>query len=253
MKLTGERVTTCQGGFNPTFQRHVAAYRLCAPLFGNGKVLDLGCGIGHSVEWFGTRPSLGLDLDLGALVDQQRPVIRADMRSIPLRDGAVSSVVSIQSLEHVPDPERVLAEAARILTNDGRAVWVTPNRLTFARADEVIDPWHYREFDQSELVELCGHAFSEVELCGLFGSERYLRFQKREIKRLNRLLRMDPLRLRRYVPRSGRQWAYSTALKRTRRSADPLAMEITEEDFYLSDVNVNESLDLIALCRHPRR
>jgi hypothetical protein len=32
-----------------------------------------------------------------------------------------------------------------------------------------------------------------------------------------------------------------------------LAVEITEEDFYLSDENVNESLDLIALCRHPLR
>src|SRR5262249_60950411 len=30
--VTGERVTTAAGGFNPTWQRHVAAYEQCSPL-----------------------------------------------------------------------------------------------------------------------------------------------------------------------------------------------------------------------------
>ena len=40
--ITGERVSVPTRGFNPTFQRHVAAYRLCAPLLPEGRVLDLG-------------------------------------------------------------------------------------------------------------------------------------------------------------------------------------------------------------------
>ena len=46
--ITGERVSTAEGGFNPSFQRHRAEYRLCAGLLGDGRVLDLGCGTGHS-------------------------------------------------------------------------------------------------------------------------------------------------------------------------------------------------------------
>lgn len=60
MKLTGERVITSRGRHNPTWQRHVAAYRLVAPLVTGRLVLDLGCGIGHSYRLFG-QLSIGLD------------------------------------------------------------------------------------------------------------------------------------------------------------------------------------------------
>ena len=39
-QITGERVSAPTAGFNPTFQRHVAAYRLCAGLLPEGRVLD---------------------------------------------------------------------------------------------------------------------------------------------------------------------------------------------------------------------
>lgn len=248
MRLTGERVTTSEGGFNPTFQRHVAAYALCAPFLIDGTVLDLGCGIGHSYRLLGVTRCYGLDIEISALADQSRPVIVADMRSIPLRDSAVSSVVSVQSVEHVPDPGRVMAEAARVLKPGGVAVWVTPNRLTFARADEVIDPWHYQEFDPAEMEDLCHTYFERVEVCGIFGSERYLRFHEAEHVRLDRLLRLDPVRLRLHAPRWLRQWAYSAILKRSRRTIDPLAEEITRRDFSLSYRSLDSSLDVVAVC-----
>ena len=61
--ITGERVSLPTGGFNPTFQRHVAAYRLCAPLLPPGRVLDLGCGVGHSYAELAPRVSVGVDVD----------------------------------------------------------------------------------------------------------------------------------------------------------------------------------------------
>ena len=47
MKITGERVASPEGGFNPTWQRHVAAYKLAERFLPDGKVLDLGCGVGQ--------------------------------------------------------------------------------------------------------------------------------------------------------------------------------------------------------------
>ena len=119
--ITGERVTTPVGGFNPTFQRHVAAYRLCAPLLPAGRVLDLGCGVGHSYQELAPRVTVGVDLDAGALAGQDRETHVADMRSLPFPAGSFASVLSVQSIEHVPDPESVLAEVVRVLEPEGRA------------------------------------------------------------------------------------------------------------------------------------
>jgi SAM-dependent methyltransferase len=251
VKATGERVTTAEGGFNPTFQRHVAAYRQCSALLPDGLVLDLGCGVGHSFHLLAPRPSLGIDVDAEALREQQRPVACADMRRIPLRDGSVGSLFSNQSIEHVPDPGRVLDESARLVAPAGTAVFVTPNRLTFARASEIIDPWHYIEFDARQLRQLCSASFREVQILGIFGSPRYLAFQAKELVRLDRFLRLDPLRMRRLVPRRGRQWAYSLMLNRSRRVIDPEALMITEDDFHLAAEDVDASLDLVAVCREP--
>ena len=79
LKLTGERVVTPEGGFNPTWQRHVAAYRLSEPFLGPESVVDLGCGIGHSYHLLSPRVTIGIDIDPGALEGQQRETVVADM------------------------------------------------------------------------------------------------------------------------------------------------------------------------------
>ena len=254
MKLvTGERVVTAEGGFNPTYQRHVATYRLCAPLLPDGRVLDLGCGVGHSFEELGDRETVGVDLSADALEGQARETHVADMRALPFADGAFASVLSVQSIEHVPDPENVLREVVRVLEPGGTAIFVTPNRLEFARADEIIDPYHYVEFDPEELRALCAPHFDSVEILGLFGSDRWRALVDEELARLDRLLRLDPLRLRRLVPRRGRQLLYDWMLTRNRRrSADPRALEITPEDFELRRDGVERAFDLIAVCRGAR-
>ena len=192
MKITGERVASPAGGFNPTWQRHVAAYVLAEPELGPGRVLDLGCGVGHSFHLLAPRETVGVDLDAEALAGQDRETVVADMRALPFSDGSFASVLSVQSLEHVPDPDRVLAEAARVLEPGGVAVFVTPNRLTLGRADEIIDPYHHVEFDADELRALCGSGFEAVELHGLFGSERYMELFDEERRKLDRLLQRDP-------------------------------------------------------------
>jgi SAM-dependent methyltransferase len=246
--ITGERVTTAAGGFNPTFQRHVAAYRLCAGLLGPGPVLDLGCGIGHSYRELAPRASVGVDIDADALVGQSRETVCADMRRVPLADGAFASVLSVQSLEHVPDPEAVLAEAVRLLARPGRAVFVTPNRLTFGVGGEIIDPYHYIEYEAAGLRALCERAFDRVAILGLHGSRRYQALVDAERRELLRTLALDPLRLRRLIPRRGRRLLYDWRLTRDRAAPRPGAGEITPADFTLAEGDDATALDLVAVC-----
>ena len=246
--ITGERVSTDAGGFNPTYQRHVAAYRLCAPLLPAGRVLDLGCGTGHSYRELAPRDTVGVDLDADALAGQERETVRADMRRLPFGDGSFQSVLSVQSIEHVPDPEAVLREVVRVLEPSGRAVFVTPNRLTFGRPDEIIDPYHYVEYDATQLGALCAPFFAAVDLAGIHGSAAYEELVAAERTVLARLLALDPLRLRRLAPRRLRQRLYDWRLTKDRATARPGAAEITPDDFTLRRDALDRSLDVVAIA-----
>ncbi len=251
--VTGERVTTPDRGFNPTWQRHVAAYRCAAELLGPGRVLDLGCGIGHSYELLAPRETVGLDRDSAALAGQARETVAGDMRDLPFPAGSFASVLAVHSIEHVPDADRVAAEVVRVLEPGGVALFVTPNRFTFARAEEIIDPYHYVEYGPAELAELLAPSFATVEIHGLFGSPAYLELVAEQQAKLDRLLALDPLRLRRLVPRRVRQRLYDVLLTRERAAEDPRAALITPADFASGTARVaEEALDLIAVCRRVR-
>lgn len=254
-KITGERVMSPEGGFNPTWQRHVAAYALAAPYLGAGRVLDLGCGVGHSYHLLAPRETVGVDISSEALAGQERETHVADMRELPFEDGAFPSVLSVQSLEHVPDPERVLAEVVRVLEpgEDSVTVFITPNRLTLGRPDEIIDPYHYVEFDHAELGELGERFFERVEVQGLFGSPRYMEIFDEERRTLDRTLAKDPLRLRRLIPMRAKQRLYDRMLRRHRTDVDPRAEAIEPGDFELRGEGLEAALDVCAVCRSPRR
>ncbi len=248
MTVTGERVVTASGGFNPTFQRHVAAYREAARVLGDGPVLDIGAGVGHSYRLLDPRPTTGLDLSAEALAGQDRPTVVADMRALPFADAGFASVVAVHSIEHVPDPERALAEAVRVLRPSGTAYYVTPNRLTFGRPDEIVDPYHYVEWDPEQFGSLMRDHFAHVELLGLFGSDRYLALVAREKRVMERAFALDRLRLRRRLSRRMRQRLYNSALSLTRLRRDPAAAAITPEDFTTRSDWLEDALDLIAVC-----
>ena len=252
-EVTGERVVTSADGFNPTWQRHVAAYALCAGFLPPGRVADLGCGVGHSFDRLAPRETVGVDVDPGALEGQERETVVADMRDLPFADAEFDGAIAVQSIEHVPDADRALAEAARVLRPAGVAVFVTPNRLTFARPDEIIDPYHYVEYDPAQLRGLCEPHFGAVELHGIFGSRRYSELVADQLDRLDALLRRDPLRLRRLLPRAVRKRLYDRRLARERSDADPRAAAITVEDFELRDQQLEAAHDLVAVCRRPHR
>src|SRR5207253_10664246 len=130
-----------------------------------------------------------------------RPTVRADRGRTPFARESFAGAGCRHGVEHVPDPERVVAGCARLGRPGGTAVLATRNRLTFLRADEIIDPYHEIEFDPEQLRALCEPHFAAVEIHGLFGSARYMEFFRRERAKLDARLRLDPLRLRRFVPR----------------------------------------------------
>jgi SAM-dependent methyltransferase len=253
MRVTGERIVTSEGGFNASWQRHAACYSLSSGFLSEDTVLDLGCGLGHAHHLLAPRRVIGLDIDHDSLTGSGRETVLADIRRLPFAGRAFGSVLCIHAIEHVPDPRPVLLESARMLKPGGVAIFATPNRLTFGRPDEIIDPYHYVEYDPSQLEGACAEVFDSVDVHGLFGSDRYMDFHAAERRQLNALLRRDPLRLRRFLPRKARRVLYDWKLTRARQSESSLAAGFTLADFNLRSDGLEDALDLIAVCRSSAR
>ena len=117
------------GSKNPVVRRLMAGFeRDLDALFTRAapeSILDVGCGEGILTErwaWaLGDRPVVGIDLEDSKLqaewATRQRPNLsfRAMPASdLPFADGEFDLAAAIEVLEHVPDPERTVAEMARV-------------------------------------------------------------------------------------------------------------------------------------------
>jgi len=74
-------------------------------------------------------------------------------------------------------------------------------------------------------------------------------FSASEREQLDALLRKDPLKLRRFIPRRPRQILYDWKLGRARRATTSPASEFTIDDFELRPEGLEEALDVVAVCK----
>lgn len=94
------------------------------------RVLDVACGPGRVGAAIRARGGSPIELDFSAAMTAlaraevpHAPVVRASALTLPWRDRSVDAVVSNFGLLHFADPERALAEGARVLRPGGRAAW----------------------------------------------------------------------------------------------------------------------------------
>ena len=98
-----------------------------------GPCLEIGCGEGNNLVRLVRRaPCVGVDLYAPKLrfAAAQLPGVRfaaADATALPFRDACFATVFVRDLLHHVPQPERVLAEATRVLAPRGRLSLLEPN------------------------------------------------------------------------------------------------------------------------------
>ena len=82
---------------------------------------------------------------------------------IELWQGDVDCVVFLQTIEHIQDPDAMLAHVRELIEPDGVAYVSTPNVLTLAPkgAERSGNPWHVREYKPGEYRELCERHFAQ--------------------------------------------------------------------------------------------
>jgi hypothetical protein len=132
---------------------------------------------------------------------------------------------------------------------DGLAILTTPNVLL----SDGVNPYHVHEYRGEELAERLRHHFHEVELLGVGMSDEVRRYMQARSRRIQRIMRLDPLRLRDRLPRGLvlRLFAAFAVLVRRRTSAGEGTPPVDAGDFPIGPAR-DDAIDWLALCRRPR-
>ena len=105
------------------------------------RVLEIGCGRGQFALYLGHQGAeqvVAADFSSAAVAHARRRVetldsvtaLVADVQELPFADESFDVVISQETLEHVPDPERGLAELVRVTARGGTLLVTTPNYLS---------------------------------------------------------------------------------------------------------------------------
>jgi SAM-dependent methyltransferase len=188
-----------------------------------------------------------------------------DGLSSPFKDYAFDLLTCFQVIEHIQDTRSFLRIIAKLLKHDGAVMLSTPNAAL--RLYPGMQPWnkfHVREYSAKELEATLKGSFANVCIFGLFakgpadGIERK-RVASARAGAANGGARRDEtahINLKHFVDPFVRK-IMRTAV--TLPLFEKLSLRHFNNSigkystFYLRDSNVDQALDLTAICTHERR
>jgi len=249
---TGERLNEESDLFEIDRLRHLAAYAFAKQRAQGARTLDFGCGSGYgAAELVGAaRAVVGVDRFIPEARVRYEGVryVQADLEQAPLRSERFDLVVSFQVIEHLLDPTRYLDAITGSLKPSGMALISTPNILQSDREN----PFHVHEYAPEELRARLLEHFREVEMLGVGTSSNVSGYYQERLRRIRRIVRLDPLGLRRRLPRALVDWLFANSAVLVRRGIQSGSglPDADLRDFPIASVD-DDCLDLLAVCREP--
>ncbi|MEM4188840.1 MAG: class I SAM-dependent methyltransferase, partial [Candidatus Hadarchaeum sp.] len=144
------------------------------------KVLDAACGTGYGSAMLATEGRaarvIGLDISREAIVEAsgkygQIPNLEfmlGSVEDLPFPDDSFDLYTSFETIEHVPNPRKLLAEAVRVLKPGGILLISTPNRTLTnpgkTLGDRPFNRFHLREWSMAEFANLLREFFTDVQM-----------------------------------------------------------------------------------------
>jgi 2-polyprenyl-3-methyl-5-hydroxy-6-metoxy-1,4-benzoquinol methylase len=236
--------------------RHLVAYRFAASLACDKRVLDAGCGEGFGTQTLAdvAREVVGVDYSDDAIDSARGNWHRAnlsfrveDLTAAPSEATAFDLVLSFQVIEHIADEMPYLRGLCSRVAPGGTLIITTPNILmSFSE-----NPFHVREYRAEEFEALLRRVFGSVEIRGVHGNDKVRAFDRGRKAAVERILRLDPLGLRKLIPQRLVDVLFARLGQLVRRQARKNAgtSRIGPEDFRVTDEGIDQAVDLVAICR----
>jgi SAM-dependent methyltransferase len=252
--FTGERLPGADGDFGVDLERHLAAYRFARPRAANRAVLDAGCGEGYGAALLAEAAARVVGVDRAEAIApaaSRHGSARLEFRALDLEHlddlgERFDLVLSFQVIEHLPDPVGFLRALGRRARPGGELLVTTPNRLMSVSEN----PYHLREWTAPELLALATPVLPGVRVLGVHGSPRVLAWERARGEQVRRILRWDPLGLRRLLPATVVERAFPHLARLVRRRVQTDA-PIGPGDFTVGDTDLEHALDLVLVAPAP--
>jgi SAM-dependent methyltransferase len=173
--LSAERQADEPG--SPWWGEHVARYEFATTIVERGTpALDIACGTGFGLRVLrecGARV-VGADIDASALrraaqtvAGTRVPILRADGCRLPFATGAFGLVTSFETIEHLQERARFVAELRRVLAPEGTCLISTPNAQYSRPVDgKPRNPFHQHEYEPGEFEAELRQSFGRVQVVG---------------------------------------------------------------------------------------
>ncbi|HTX86644.1 MAG TPA: class I SAM-dependent methyltransferase [Candidatus Nanoarchaeia archaeon] len=153
---------------NIIYDEHLVRYQLAAQISRGKRILDIACGSGYGSKILaeaGAAKVVAIDRGAEAVGEARRNYGQekiefkvGDAENIAESDREFDMVVSFETIEHLENPEKYLAEVARVLKTEGIFLASTPNREVFGQKN----PYHSHEFTRGEFEQILKKYFKNI-------------------------------------------------------------------------------------------
>jgi SAM-dependent methyltransferase len=249
---TAERSSHIEVSDNFVNARHILTYEH-ALQYVKGNLLEVGSGEGYGIGIVIPHVDHYTAIDKYPIETahlEGKPFVFKQMEIPPfsgLADNTFDTVISFQVIEHIEDDNQFVKEIHRVLKPGGKAIIATPNiKMSLTR-----NPWHVREYTQTELENLIKKYFGNVESQGIFGNEKIMDYYRKNEASVKKITRWDIFDLQHKLPRSILQIPYDILNRRNRKKLldnnTSLVQDIKSNDYFMAAAN-QECFDFFCIA-----
>lgn len=154
----------------------IERYLFAAQFAENKTLLDVACGSGYGSSYLkgNAKKVVGGDISKPAIqyaTSHYRKdglhFLLLDAQQLPFPNSTFDLIVSMETVEHLPEYEQFLIECQRVLKEAGVFVCSTPNKAILSpRTNKPHISTHFKEFYPQEFYHLLKRYFEQVTLYG---------------------------------------------------------------------------------------
>lgn len=190
LKATGERLYL--GNLSPVVERaHLERYSYACKFVRDKDVCDVACGTGYGSKMMldsGAHTVHGIDISEEAIKyaaeyynGKNLTYEVGDAEKLDgLQDNTFDVVISFETIEHLKNSDRYIAQIFRVLKPGGSLIISTPDRRLasslYPLRGKPNNPYHIHEFTHDQFLNFLGNKFHVVECLGQAYVESYLAF-----------------------------------------------------------------------------